>query len=79
MPELRLEAKDMTRKLETEGYCYIDVEVRHMTAKAARVHDGKREAWLPYSQIEDGLETLEVGKHVTLLVPEWLANEKGLI
>jgi len=71
----------MTRKLETEGYCYIDVEVevRHMTAKAALVHDGSREAWLPYSQIEDGLETLEVGKHVTLLVPEWLATEKGLV
>ena len=71
--------QDMTRKLETKGYCYIDVEVRIMTAKAVLVNDGKRDAWLPYSQIEDGLETLEVGKHVTLLVPEWLATEKGLV
>ncbi len=69
----------MTRKLETKGYCYIEVEVRHMTARAVLVNDGDRNTWLPYSQIEDGMETLEVGKHVTLLVPEWLANEKGLI
>lgn len=69
----------MTRKLETKGYCYVDVEVRIMTAKAALVNDGKRDAWLPYSQIEDGLETLEVGKHVTLMIPEWLATEKGLV
>lgn len=69
----------MNRKLETKGHCYIEVKVRHMTTKAALVHDGDREAWLPYSQIEDGLETLEIGKHVRMLVPEWLANEKGLI
>jgi len=69
----------VTHKLETKGWCYVEGEVRHMTQRAALINDGERDAWLPYSQIEDGLETLETGKHVKLLVPEWLAKDKGLI
>ena len=70
---------NMTRKLATKGFCYVEVEIRHMTAKAALVYDGQREAWLPYSQIEDGLENVEIGQHVKLLIHEWLAKDKGLI
>jgi hypothetical protein len=70
----------MTRRLETKGYCYIACEIRHLTDKAVLIHDGAREAWLPFSQIEDpGTEELEKGAHVELLLPEWLAQEKGLI
>lgn len=58
----------------------IDVEVTHRTEKAALVHTGNKESavWLPFSQIElhpngafDGIETV--------VLPEWLATEKGLI
>lgn len=57
----------------------IDVEVTARSGKAVLVHTGDKEkaVWLPLSQIEiepgvfDGIET------VTL--PEWLAQEKGLI
>ncbi len=57
----------------------IDVEVAARTERAVLVHTGNKEeaVWLPLSQIEiapsgfDGIET------VTL--PEWLAEEKGLV
>lgn len=70
----------MTRKLETKGLCYITCEVRRLTDKAALVHDGLREAWLPLSQIEDPApEEMEIGQTIEVLMPEWLAKEKGLI
>ena len=68
----------MTRKLESKGHCYIACEIRIVTAKAVLIHDGAREAWVPKSQIEDPDE-FEVGEHVELLLPEWLAKAKGLI
>ena len=68
----------MTRKLEDKGHCYISCEIRIVTAKAVLIHDGAREAWIPKSQIEDPAE-LEVGDQVELLLPKWLAQEKGLI
>lgn len=70
----------MTRRLETEGYCYVDVEIRVLTERAVLVHDGKREAWIPRSQIEDpDPASLEPGQHIELLIPEWIATEKGLV
>lgn len=61
--------------------------VRH-TDKAVLVNDGDREAWIPKSQIED-LEydrydaedwyDLEPGDSLTMSIPEWLAEDKGLI
>lgn len=70
----------MTRKLETKGWIEIACEVRILTDRAVLIHDGTREAWIPRSQIEDpDPAELEIGSTVTLLIPEWLANEKGLI
>ena len=68
----------MTRKLEDKGHCYVACEIRIVTAKAVLIHDGAREAWIPKSQIEDPDE-FEVGEHIELLLPEWLAKAKGLI
>lgn len=76
----------MTRKLETKGWIEIACEVRVTHDRAGKqlnavlIHDGTREAWIPRSQIEapDPAE-METGQHITLLIPEWLANEKGLI
>lgn len=70
----------MTRKLETKGWSEIACEIRVLTDRAVLIHDGTREAWIPRSQIEDpDPAELEIGSTVTLLIPEWLANEKGLI
>lgn len=70
----------MTRKVETEGWEYIACEIKIITAKAVMINDGARDAWIPRSQIEDpDPEDLDVGQHVELLLPEWLAKNKGLI
>ena len=55
----------------------IDVGVRHETDKAYLVYDGKREVWIPKSQIVDKL--VQKGKIVQITLPEWLAKDKGLI
>lgn len=57
----------------------IDVEVTHRTKEAVLVHTGNKEAsvWLPLSQVEihaTGFPGIE-----TVVLPEWLAIEKGLI
>lgn len=58
----------------------IDVEVLARTEKAVLVHTGNKDSavWLPLSQVEiepnEGFPGIEV---VTL--PEWLAQDKGLI
>lgn len=47
------------------------------TKEAILVSDGKREAWLPKSQIE-----YEVGKDgidVTVTLPAWMATQKELV
>ncbi len=66
------------RQLETKGYCYIACEIRRVTDKAVLIHDGTREAWIPRSQIEEP-EEFEIGEHVEILMPKWLAKDKGLI
>lgn len=47
-------------------------EVRAQTDKAIQFYDGDRTVWLPRSQIE-------LNDDGTVTMPEWLANEKGLI
>lgn len=70
----------MTRILESKEFCEIACQVRVITDRAILVHDGTREAWIPRSQIEDpDPDDLEIGQHITLLIPEWIAKEKGLI
>ena len=52
------------------------------TDKAVLVEiDGDKE-WIPISQIRDAsvdLDELEKGDPVTITIPEWLAEEKGLM
>lgn len=68
----------MGRKLETKGYTYISGEVRYQTDRAILFYDGAKEVWLPKSQIEDP-EEFAVGEAIDVLLPEWLAKDKGLI
>lgn len=57
----------------------IDVEITARTGKAILVHTGDKEeaVWLPLSQVEvsaSGFAGIE-----TVTLPEWLAEERGLI
>lgn len=55
----------------------ITVERRHETASAILVHDGDVQVWLPKGQIE--IEETGDGKTVIVTLPQWLAEEKGLV
>lgn len=70
----------MTRRLESKEYVEIACQVRYKTDRAVLIHDGAREAWIPFSQIEDpDPADMEKESHITLLIPQWLAKDKGLI
>jgi hypothetical protein len=53
----------------------IEVVIKIETAKAVLVNDGKRDVWLPLSQVE--MERDNEKTFVTM--PEWLAIDKGLV
>jgi hypothetical protein len=61
----------------------VDVLVKQESAKAIGCDDGKGGLfWLPKSQIE-GRWTISgtnlEGKMSTIIIPEWLAMDKGLV
>ena len=58
-----------------------DVEIRGATDKALLVEYEGEEFWIPKSQIDDDSEiysSRQLGKTGTLVLPYWLAEEKGL-
>lgn len=57
----------------------IDVEVTMRTEKAVLVRTGDKSkaVWLPLSQVE--LHPTGIGGIETVVLPEWLATEKGLV
>lgn len=56
----------------------ITVIVQHQTANAILCdHGGKAPCWLPLSQIEIAPNT--DGKTHTVTLPQWLAEEKGMV
>ena len=57
----------------------INVKVVERTDLALLVSDGRKEAWVPLSQIEVIEEPGLFGIEVTaIVVPEWLSIDKGL-
>lgn len=56
----------------------IAVDIKRETDKAYLVFDGAREAWIPKSQITDYTEERD-GQITSIFIPEWLAEEKGLV
>ncbi len=44
-----------------------------------RLNDGTRKGWLPRSQIEIDPTDASAGHSVTVAMPEWLAQGKGVI
>jgi len=56
----------------------LSLQVLAETDKAILVYDGvKVREWLPKSQIDN--QDWEIGKVYTIIVPFWLAMEKGLV
>lgn len=58
----------------------IKVKVVERTNLALLVSDGRKEAWVPWSQIEEAIqEEGLMGPEITaIVVPQWLADDKGL-
>lgn len=56
----------------------IDVDILRETEAALLVSDGGRQVWLPKSQIENP-DDLSPGDSGEIIVPVWLAEEKGLV
>ena len=54
----------------------LTITVKHRTDGAVLIFDGDIETWIPLSQCE--LSSNLDGTH-ELTLPEWLAQEKGLI
>lgn len=55
----------------------VAIEVKARTDKALLVSDGDNEVWIPRSQISD--YSGDENSPETIFIPEWLANESGLI
>jgi len=52
------------------------------TARAVLIEDGNDEVWIPRSQIIDSdkdIDSLEREDEFTITIPQWLADEKGLV
>lgn len=56
---------------------YVDKLIRQSDLAALCLIDGE-EAWLPWSQIDEGSEIAKDGDSGTIWIPEWLADAKGL-
>ncbi len=62
----------------------VELSVAFVRATAAAVlvtEDGEREIWLPRSQLhsDSDLDLLRKGEIFEVVLPEWLAYEKGLV
>lgn len=56
----------------------IAVEILKKTDKAIFADDGTVSAWVPLSLIKTEDE-IEVGKTITISIPEWLGTDKGFV
>lgn len=61
-----------------KNYIELDVKLLAETDKAIRVSDGITTEWIPKSQLEDEAEHLDHGL-VRIIIPEWLATDKGFV
>jgi len=59
---------------ETYEFC---CDIVRETSDAYLVSDGENEYWIPRSQVKS--ENQIGNNEYELIIPEWLANEKGII
>jgi hypothetical protein len=64
-------------------YTEIDVEVLGLGEDAMLVTDGEEQGWVPYDLLDKDESTVgkysELGETGTIALPEWKANELGLV
>lgn len=58
---------------------WIDVDIKAITPAAILVFNGKRDCWLPKSQIVDYEDEMQVGASIKIEITEWLAIAKELV
>lgn len=58
---------------------WIDVTVVAATEKAVLLTNGKKESWIPKSQIVDEEDALERGVATKVEIPIWLLEKSGLV
>lgn len=69
----------MTRHGDDEDLAHIQgVTVEHETDLALLCVVDGRKHWVPKSQIRDESEVKAVGDEGTLVIPAWLASDKGI-
>jgi hypothetical protein len=57
----------------------LDLEITALTDKAVRVTDGDEYCWIAKSLIHNFDESWEVGVTYEMSIPEWVAENEGLI
>ena len=57
----------------------LDLEIRRETELAILVTDGEKTAWLAKKLIGYDDREIGTGNTTEIILPEWLAEEKGLI
>lgn len=62
---------------QDDDYIEFEVEIMHCTEKAALVEIEGEEIWLPFSVVDD-LEDCDKGDIVTVRIPEWFCEKKGI-
>ena len=69
----------MTRD-DQEPY-FLEAEFKRHTELAVLVSDGDESYWIPKSQIEEEIDwdSLGEGNEIGVTIPEWLAEQKGLV
>jgi len=65
------------------NFVEVEVELLGKSPTAIQVTDGKREVWIPNSQIHADSEIYngaqcDLGDGGILIIPDWLAKEKGM-
>jgi len=72
-----------TIKHPEEGYVYVKCQVMNLTKKAVLFLclEKIKEGWIPRSQIKDDNVEGEFKYHikVEIMIPDWLAGEKGFV
>jgi hypothetical protein len=69
----------MTRRDREVEKIEVAVTFKHITDRAVLVNDGDKDVWLPLSQVEYDFCDTEPGEAIEIIVPEWIAKDKGLI
>ncbi len=64
---------------DEETASFEKVRVKHETDAALLCRVDGEDVWIPKSRILDGTDVERPGDVGTLVIPEWLAVEKGLV